>query len=69
MTPTDFEWGQITARVKEIDHKLRNLRQAVTLLDAEMDLLESNLARLRVEIRTTLGVLGAVASALAYILR
>jgi hypothetical protein len=69
MTPTDFEWGQITARVKEIDHKLRNCRQAVTLLDAEMDLLEANLARLRVEIRTTLAVLGAVCSALAYFLR
>ena len=69
MTPTDFEWGQITARIKEIDHKLRNCRQAVTLLDAEMDLLEANLARLRVEIRTTLAVLGAVCSALAYLLR
>ena len=69
MTPTDFEWGQITARVKEIDHKLRNCRQAVTMLDAEMDLLEANLARLRVGIRTTIGVLGAVFSVLAYFLR
>ena len=69
MTPSDFEWGQNQARVKELDHKLRNCRQAVTLLDAENEAIRASLQRLRVEIRTTLAVLGCVCSALAYLLR
>jgi hypothetical protein len=69
MTPTDFEWGQTIAKVKELDHKLRNFRMTIDLLDRENDELRANVARLKIEIRTTLSVLGFVGSVFAYLFR
>ncbi len=69
MTPSDFEWGQTVAKVKETEHRLRSLRTAVNLLDHETEDLRTQVSRLKIEIRTTLSVLGVVGSVLAYLLR
>ena len=69
MAPTDFEWGQTITKVKELDHKLRNFRMTVDLLDRENEELRASVSRLKVEIRTTLSVLGFIGSVVAYLFR
>jgi len=69
MAPTDFEWGQTIAKVKELDHKLRNFRTIVDLLDKENEELRASMSRLKVEIRTTISVLGFIGSVIAYLFR
>jgi predicted RNase H-like nuclease (RuvC/YqgF family) len=69
MTPTDYEWGTIESKVKELEHKIRNIKMIVDLLDDENEELRANVSRLKVEIRTALSVLGFVGSVLGYLFR
>ncbi len=69
LTPTDFEHGQFVAKLNSLEHKLKSMSAAMTLLAKEQDEMSANLQRIRVEIRTTLSVLGAIGSAVAYFYR
>lgn len=69
MTPTDFEHGQFVARLAALEHRLKSTSTAIALLADEQDILSAKLQKVRVELRTTLSVLGCVGSVLAYLFR
>ena len=69
VTPTDFEHGQFVAKLNSLEHKMKSMSAAMTMLAKEQDEMSANLQRIRVEIRTTISVLGAIGSALAYFYR
>jgi len=48
---------------------MKSMSAAMTMLAKEQDEMSANLQRIRVEIRTTISVLGAIGSALAYFYR
>ena len=69
MVVDPVEWGQTLAMVKELDHKIRNLRMAVSGLDDELRTLSADLQRLKIQSATALSVLGFLVSALALVFR
>ncbi len=69
MPLTDFDLGQLSAKVKEIEHRLRNVHQIANALADAGDETKIQLARLRVEIRTAVSVVAAIATALAFLLK
>ena len=56
------ELGEIFARLNACEHRSRNDRQALSLLEAELDRLQSTVERLTARIYASLAVLSAVAS-------
>ena len=69
MTPTDFEHGQFVAKLNSLEHKMKSMSTAMSMLAKEQDEMSANLQRIRVEIRTTLSVLGTIGSIIAYLYR
>ncbi|MCS5585098.1 MAG: hypothetical protein NZ777_16505 [Pseudomonadales bacterium] len=57
------------AKLNGLEHKMKSMSAAMTLLAKEQDEMSANLQRIRVEIRTTISILGAIGSALAYFYR
>jgi hypothetical protein len=48
---------------------MKSMSAAMTMLAKEQDEMSANLQRIRVEIRTTLSVLGTIGSIIAYLYR
>jgi len=69
MPLTDFDLGQLSAKVKELEHRLRNVHQLASGLSEAVEETRIQLARLRVEIRTAVSVVVAIATALAVLLK
>jgi hypothetical protein len=69
LSPSDVEWGKTLALVKELDHKLRNLRQIVDGMDEELGQVALELQKQKVQSRTALSIIGFFASALAWFFR
>jgi hypothetical protein len=69
MPLTDFDLGQLSAKVKELEHRLRNVHQISNDLADAVEETRIQLARLRVEIRTAVSVVVAIATALAFLLK
>jgi uncharacterized membrane protein YqjE len=63
-----MQFGRITEKVQVLEHRARNDRQIIQLLEAELELLRLELERLKARAFTALGVLGIVASVLAWVI-
>ena len=64
-----MEWGQTLSLVKEIDHKLRNLRMVVDGLESDIQILRADLQHMKVQTRTALSVIGCFVSIAAWVFR
>ena len=60
------EFSRIDEKVLSLQHRARNDRQLIQLLDAELEMMRLELERLKTKAFTTLGVLAIVLSALAW---
>ena len=60
------EFSRIDEKVLSLQHRARNDRQLIQLLDAELEIMRLELERLKTKAFTTLGVLAIVLSALAW---
>lgn len=50
VTLTDQELGELRQQVKNLDHRIRSDRQALILLESEVDLLRTGLERFRAKV-------------------
>ena len=60
------EFSRIDEKVLSLQHRARNDRQLIQLLDAELEIMRLELERLKTKLFTTLGVLAIVMSVLAW---
>ena len=60
------EFSRIDEKVLSLQHRARNDRQLIQLLDAELETIRLELERLKTKLFTTLGVLAIVMSVLAW---
>jgi len=67
MTPSEREWGSVTARLDQTIHTLRNLRMIVDEAGNDLSRLAAEVARLRIILATALSVLLLVVGALAWV--
>ena len=67
MSPNEREWGTLTAEVKEMHHKLRNQKMVIDSLVADTQVLSAEVARLRIQIRTSVMVLSVVITSMLWV--
>tara|TARA_R110002020_G_scaffold68553_10_gene179367 strand:- start:653 stop:874 length:222 start_codon:yes stop_codon:yes gene_type:complete len=67
MSPSEREWGTLTAEVKEMHHKMRNQKMVIDSLVSDTQLLSGEVAKLRVQIRTSVMVLSVVITAMIWV--
>jgi hypothetical protein len=60
------QFGRITEKVQALEHRARNDRQMIQLLEGEIEVLRLELDRFKTRVFTALGVLAVVASVLAW---
>jgi len=63
-----MQFGRMTEKVQALEHRARNDRQIIQLLEAELEVLRLELDRLKTRAFTTLGVLAVVASVIAWVI-
>ncbi len=66
MSPSEREMGTIVTKVEQIDHKQRNIRMILDAVIEDQHDLQSEIANLRVTLRTALSVIAVVVAGLAW---
>ena len=67
MSPNERELGTIVTKLENLAHKQRNASMILTALQEDQHDLRSEIAKLRVTLRTTLAVLGVIVAGLAWV--
>lgn len=57
MTLSDREVGELQERLKQLEHRVRNDRTALNLLEGEISEIENRLTKLRVQVYTSIGAI------------
>ena len=65
--PTEREWGQTLAELKQLQHSLRNLKMVVESLSGDSIELRSEVSKLRVQIKTVLSVVAGACGVIGWL--
>ena len=65
--PTEREWGQTIAELKQLEHSLRNLKMVVESLFIDSAELRAEVAKLRVQIKTVLSVVAGACGVVGWL--
>ena len=68
MTLTDREVGELQERLKQLEHRVRNDRHVLSLLEGEIDVLENKLTELKVQVYTTIGAIVTFSAVAAWVI-
>ena len=68
MTLSDREVGELQERLKQLEHRVRNDRQVLNLLEGEIDVLENKLTELKVQVYTTIGAIVTFSAVAAWVI-
>jgi hypothetical protein len=66
--PEPIEFGKLIIRIQNLEHRARNDRMVIHLLEDEIDKLQLDLERFKIKITTAVAVTGLFISGIAWVL-
>lgn len=67
MSPNEREWGALETRLDQLIHTQRNMRTIIELMDENCKALETDVARIKVMMRTTLSIVAVEIASLVWV--
>lgn len=67
MSPNEREWGALETKMEQLIHNQRNMKMIIDLLSDECKLLEADVARIKIIMRTTLSIVAVEIASLAWV--